>query len=1299
MKIAHRLWLSAAFPLLALLFISFQYYRQTLATGLGVAERQLHALPLLQDLMSLLEQVQTQRSHIPQSIIGTAIEPSVLIEESNKIQATLQMISARLGEHAGPLVSASWRKTQERLAPILEKAASGRMESFDTYLLASEAIVQQIDAIGTESNFSSGVERSAALNLLLSDLIPRLTDDLGLTRGLTVFHMTIDEKTTSDVSKISRYLSLSRFRFGRVMEKLARVEDMSPELSKDIVPLRDSLSRDFEAFSHSVESYLKDESSRQPAEIYDQASAAWQGTYSIFDRIFQEIEISLLQKIAGHRADLRNALIAGSLGVLLSALILFLVIASFLRSINRIVAETEKIASGDRKLAITSPPGNDEMSGLSRAVARMYEAICVTEEAIRRESERKMVISEIASKLQGEANSKGISATYLNCLADRLGTVFGAVYLYDPSNAELRSLAVYAPGQEFESRSVVKADKGLLGEALKARKTVLIEELTERNAAAAASGLLRILPEVLLLSPIIFEGEALAVIELGLLKRMDGEAKQLFDETLSAFAIRLKSTIARATLEGLYSQTREQSLELEERQRELEASNQDLEQKTQELEQQQVELETINQKLDQQRTALEHKNATVEAAHIDLERAQNELKRKADDLETASRYKSEFLANMSHELRSPLNSILIFSEMLAKNNHGSLRAKEVEFARSINSSGTDLLRLIEDILDLSKVEAGRLDINPERFDLDLLIAALDESFRPQAEGKGLGFSVVVEADVPRSWMTDQHRLNQILRNFLSNAIKFTDKGEVGLRIARAVSLAPGSSLDPALAIDLAVSDSGIGIRKEDQNKLFVAFQQIDAKSNRRFPGTGLGLSITKNLATCLGGYVGMDSVPGQGSVFRAVLPYELEKPGAPSATHLAKDEQAAPPQVLPLPPIPDDRASVAVNDKILLIIEDDGDFARYLVDNGRARGFKCIVARTGEDGLRDALIFRPTGIILDIKLPGMNGLSVLDRLTSDPMTKRIPVHVISAFEYQIEAQKYENVGYLRKPITHAQLQAIIDRFGGTSGELKRSILVVGREGKERDEVVQSIGKDVVRVTLADSGAAAIALLRDEAFDCIIMDVDLPEESAVDVLQKIKSLGGRETVPVIVLSDVELKPGMDTDVARFASSIIVRGDKGKERLLDEVSLFLHKVESALPSDVTRDLSATSEAFKGRQVLLVDDDMRNLFAIMTVLEGQGMIVQTATNGREAIDKLEGQPNFDIVLMDMMMPEVDGYQAMREIRKDRRFQKLPIIALTARAMKGEREDCLAAGASDYLSKPLKVDQLLALIKIWVA
>lgn len=1306
MKIAHRLWLSAAFPLLALLFISFQYYRQTLTTGLEVAERQRNVLPILFDLRTLLEQIQKQRTYIPQSIAGRPVESESLMKEGARIQESLDRIGLAFDRHPGPLVARAWSNTQERLAPILKRSNQGDLESFETYTLAAQAIVELFDAVGNESNFSSGVARSTALNLLLSDLIPHLADEVELTRGLTVFHLSIEERSAADINRINRYFSLSKFRFTRVMEKLSAVEDMSPDLARDIGPLRASLDRNFQIFSDAVDTFLKGDAIRQQNDVFEGGKEAWQDTFSIFDRIFKEIEGTLQKKISDYRNDLLKVLAVGFLCILMCAAILFFTITGLMRAINRIMSETERIASGERTIQISTPSGNDEMSSLGRGIAKMYESIRLTEEEIRRNSERSLIIARIAAKLQGEADTKGLSANYLNSVSDQLGIVFGAIYLYEAGPAELRSIAVYAPGREFESRLSVKASQSLLGEALKSEKPILIDGLNERNAAAAEAGFLRILPEVLLLAPVQFEGEALAVIELGLLKPMDENRMQIFEQTLSAFAIRLKSTIARATLEALYSQTQDQAQELEERQRELEASNQDLEQKTQELEQQQVELETINQKLDQQRLALEGKNASIEIAHVDLERAQVELQRRASDLEQASRYKSEFLANMSHELRSPLNGILIFSEILAKNDHGTLTAKEVEFSRSIHSSGTDLLRLIEDILDLSKVEAGRLEISPERFDLDDLLKALEGNLRAQAEGKGLQFRISVDPDVPRDWFTDQHRLNQILRNFLSNALKFTDKGEVALRISKAKSLRDGCGVDPSLAIELAVSDTGIGIKKDDQHKLFVPFQQIDAKSNRRFPGTGLGLSITQKLAVCLGGYVSMESEPGKGSIFRVILPYEMNTqttvsiPG-PNLRELSSsplDPRELSPAPPPSLPIADDRDSIGVNDRTLLIIEDDRAFAGYLVDNGRALGFKCIVACSGEDGLRDALAFRPSGIILDIKLPGMNGLSVLDRLRSEPATKRIPVHVISAFEYQIEARKHENVDFLKKPISHAQLQTVINKFGSRAGTATQRILVIGRKGRDQDDIAQSIAGQVDQVSLATSGPMAVERLQNEAFDCIIMDANAVQEEVVTVLQKIKGTAAQEALPIIVLSDSEFSPDLNSDISRLANSIIVRGEKAKERLLDEVSLFLHKVESDLPKEMERQLSMASESFQNRQVLLVDDDMRNLFAIMTVLEAQGMIVHTATNGREAIQKLDSLPKVDIVLMDMMMPEVDGYDATREIRKDSRFQNLPIIALTARAMKGEREECLAAGASDYLSKPLKVDQLLTLIKLWL-
>jgi signal transduction histidine kinase/CheY-like chemotaxis protein len=1298
MKLTHRLWLSAAFPLLALVFVSIQYYRQTTATVLDVAERQLEALPLVRQLYDLLLQVQAQRAHIPQAIVGTVTEAPALVREGASIQAAIDAIARALDKSSTkPLTATAWHETQAKLAPILAAAAQGRLESFDTYLAAAEAIAAQIDAVGLESSFSAGIARSTALNLLLSDLIPHLTDEIGLTRGLTVFHASIEQRTTADITRINSYLSVSKFRFGRVMEKLEDVSDFTPDLARDIEPLQAALDASFKRFAATVDAYLDHDAASDVALVYSQGDEALKNLQAVFDRVFQEVDTVLRRRIGEQRAEMRNAMAAGALGVALCIAVLALVVSSLVRTIHRVVGATERIASGDRKIDVPSPSGRDELSVLGRSISTMYRAICASEEALRREMDRKQLVADISLALQGELSPRALCEVYLRSLGERLGIVAGAVNLCDARAGGTLLVAVYGRADDPVAGGFAPT-RGFVGEVLKTGRPLTLTGLSERNAAAAATGLLRVVPESVLLAPVVFESETLAVVEVGVMKPWDADAAAAFDQTLSVFAVRLQASIARHTLEGLYNQTQEQARELEERQRELEAINQDLEQKTQELEQQQVELELVNRQLEGQRAELEERNASVEQARQALEVAQSELERKAGDLEQASRYKSEFLANMSHELRSPLNSILIFSDLLARNERSALLPKEVEFARSINTSGTDLLRLIEDILDLSKVEAGRLDIVAEPFTLeDDLVAELTRTFEPQAAAKGLRLDVEIASDVPRRWRTDRHRLGQVLRNFLSNAIKFTDAGTVTLRIARPAALDPTRGVDPRTAIELAVSDTGIGIKPEDQSKLFVAFQQIDAGSNRRFSGTGLGLSISQRVAGGLGGYVGMRSEPGRGSTFHVVVPCELD--GAPSASPAAAEVRTPPAPAPDLPPVPDDRDGIAADDRVMLIVEDDAAFATYLADNCRRRGFKCLVARSGEDGLRLAETFRPSGVILDIKLPGMNGLAVLDRLRSAPATRRTPVHVISAVDFRVDGQKHPHVGYLKKPVTPAQLAAVIDGMDGATGAAGRRIVVLAQAQREREEVAKIVRGHGARVRFAESGAAALDLLKAEPCDGVILDLDCVPEGAVETLRQIKSTAGNERLPVIILSDRELGPVLDTEIARYAGAVVVRGDKAKERLLDEVSLFLHSVDSTAPSQAPRELATTTSTFKGRHVLLVDDDMRNLFAIMTVLEAQGMTVQTATNGREALAALEGQETFDLVLMDMMMPEVDGYEAMRRIRTQERFQKLPIIALTARAMKGERDDCLAAGASDYLAKPLKIDQLLALISLWLA
>jgi CheY-like chemotaxis protein/signal transduction histidine kinase len=752
--------------------------------------------------------------------------------------------------------------------------------------------------------------------------------------------------------------------------------------------------------------------------------------------------------------------------------------------------------------------------------------------------------------------------------------------------------------------------------------------------------------------------------------------------------------------EGLLKQSQQLAAELQAQQRELQQTNEQLEQKAQQLAERNVEVEAKNQEIEQARRALEEK---------------------ATELALTSKYKSEFLANMSHELRTPLNSILILGQQLSDNPDGNLTGKQVEFARTIHGAGTDLLNLISDILDLSKIESGTVSVDAEEIFFSNLLDAIARPFRHDAENRGLSFEVKTAPNLDRSIITDSKRLQQVLKNLLSNAIKFTEKGGVTLTVLPAAS---GWSLDhPVLrhapaVVAFEVTDTGIGIVPEKQRIIFEAFQQADASTSRKYGGTGLGLAISRELANLLGGEIHLRSTPGLGSTFTLYLP--LTYVGAPvsarmpvQAASASETESAGAP--LPLAVLAgarlaerpatdlllDDRHDLKPGDTVLLIVEDDPHYARVMVDLARDNGFKVLVAMRGADALALAREYRPTAVSLDVFLPDMLGWTILSQLKQDPETRHIPVQIVTLDEDRQHGLARGAFSFLTKPTTTEGLEAALGRIRDFAQPRRKRLLVVEDNPAERLGVTELLGHDDIDIAAVDTGAEALSALREKSADCVVLDLKLPDMSGFEVLEKIRDDATLRDVPVVVFTGRELSPDEDAQLHTIARSVVVKGVESPERLLDETALFLHRVVSDLPPEKQRMLErlhSSDEDLVGRTVLLVDDDARNIFALSSVLERRGMKVLTATTGSEAISIIESRPELAIVLMDIMMPGMDGYETMQVIRANPAFRRLPIVALTAKAMKGDREKCLEAGASDYLAKPVNTEQLLSALRMWL-
>jgi CheY-like chemotaxis protein/signal transduction histidine kinase len=760
------------------------------------------------------------------------------------------------------------------------------------------------------------------------------------------------------------------------------------------------------------------------------------------------------------------------------------------------------------------------------------------------------------------------------------------------------------------------------------------------------------------------------------------------EQLTDSIGIVLNSIEATMQTEGLLKQSQQLAGELQTQQKELQQTNEQLEQKAQQLAERNVEVERKNQEIEQARRALEEK---------------------ATELSLTSKYKSEFLANMSHELRTPLNSILILGQQLTENPDGNLSPKQVEFARTIHGAGTDLLNLISDILDLSKIESGTVTVDAEEILTANLLDTVGRPFRHEAENRQLSFNIDVDPNLGRSIVTDSKRLQQVLKNLLSNAFKFTAEGGVRLNVSAAVggwsAEHPVLNHSPAV-VAFEVSDTGIGIPLEKQKLIFEAFQQADAGTSRKYGGTGLGLAISRELASLLGGEIHLRSTPGKGSTFILYLPLKYSGPTVAPRAQTPSPFASAPAQQVTaqervIEQLPDDRLNLEPGDAILLIVEDDPHYARVLIDLARDKGFKVLSAARGAEALDLAKQFQPTAVSLDVFLPDMLGWTVLSQLKHNPLTRHIPVQIITLDEDRQHALARGAFSFVNKPTTTEGVSAALSQIKEYARPRRKRLLIVEDNAAERMSIQELLDHNDIEIVTTDTGAGALSTLRDSPCDCVVLDLRLPDMSGFEVLDKIRADDSLSNVPVVVFTGRELSVEEDAELHTMARSIVVKGVESPERLLDETSLFLHRVITELPIEKQRmleKLNSSDEDLVGQTALLVDDDARNIFALSSVLERRGMKVLTATTGSEAVALVESNPEIAIVLMDIMMPQMDGYQTIGVIRENPAFRRLPIIALTAKAMKGDREKCLEAGASDYLAKPVNTEQLLLAIRMWL-
>jgi HAMP domain-containing protein/CheY-like chemotaxis protein/signal transduction histidine kinase len=967
-----------------------------------------------------------------------------------------------------------------------------------------------------------------------------------------------------------------------------------------------------------------------------------------------------------------------------------LLAANLTTQVRNIAEVATAVTKGDLTRSI-QVDARGEVAELKDNINTMIDNLRLTTDRNTEQDWLKTNLARFTNMLQGQRDLSTVGRLLLSELTPLVGAQLGVIYQVENADAPsgMRLLSAYADDGANGHPQRLRIGDGLIGQCAADKRRLLITEMPA-HAVPIGSALFKVVPKNIIVLPVLFESQVKAVIELASINAFTALQVTFLDQLTTNIGIVLNSIEATMQTEGLLTQSQQLAGELQTQQRELQTTNEQLEQKAQQLAERNVEVERKNQEIEQARRALEEK---------------------ASELALTSKYKSEFLANMSHELRTPLNSILILGQQLTDNPEGNLSPKQVEFARTIHGAGTDLLNLISDILDLSKIESGTVTVDAEEVFLSNLVDAIGRPFRHEADTRKLVFDTEIDPHLGRSIVTDSKRLQQVLKNLLSNAFKFTEHGGVRLSVTAAVG---GWSPDhPVLSqspgvVAFEVSDSGIGIPLEKQKIIFEAFQQADASTSRKYGGTGLGLAISRELSNLLGGEIQLRSTPGKGSTFTLYLPAKYVGPTSANRTMQEPAQRAHSAAMLPalapdrvIEQIADDRMEIEPGDSILLIVEDDPHYARVIMDLARDKGFKVLVAMRGADALDLAKQFQPNAVSLDVFLPDMLGWTVLSQLKQNPLTRHIPVQIITLDEDRQHALARGAFSFVTKPTTTEGVEAALARIKEYAQPRRKRLLVVEDNAAEQLSIGELLGSDDIDIIAVGTGAAALAALREQPCDCVVLDLRLPDMTGFEVLEQIRADHTLSDVPVVVFTGRELSAEEDAQLHTMARSIVVKGVESPERLLDETALFLHRVTTDLPPEKQRmleRLNSSDEDLVGKTALLVDDDARNIFALSSVLERRGMHVKTATTGREAIDLIDSTPDLAIVLMDIMMPEMDGYQTIGAIREKPPLRRLPIIALTAKAMKGDREKCLEAGASDYLAKPVNTEQLLSALRMWL-
>jgi len=1016
-----------------------------------------------------------------------------------------------------------------------------------------------------------------------------------------------------------------------------------------------------------------------------------------------------------------------------------------IESFRSVVSQADKIAQGDYSEEV-KPRSDKDTLGI--ALENMTRELRESSKEIHRQDWLKTGISELNARMSGKKELGELSKEVIEFMAVYLNAKVGLIYVKQEEKLVLQDS--YALKDDKKSFKEFQIGEGLVGQAAESKQMMEISQTSDADVPSIDLTIVGEKPKSFLVSPFSYEGELIGVVQIGKQRPFTDLEKQLFESAMESIAVAVNAAIAHSQLQELLTKSQKQQEKLKVQQEELRQTNDELEEQTKALkasentlQQQKEELSVINEELEERTKALEKEKEKIKVKNEQLEKARNQIEQKARDLEKASRYKSEFLANMSHELRTPLNSIMVLSQLLMRNDSGNLTDKQIEFAKTINTSGNDLLELINDILDLSKVESGKLQLNVEKVDIKEIANNIERIFTPVANKKDLDLKVEVEDNLPQFIYSDPQRVMQIIKNLMSNALKFTESGYVKLHIFKPESTTSFSTneLKKYGAVGIAVTDTGEGIPEDKKEMIFEAFQQADGTTSRKYGGTGLGLSITRSFTQLLRGEITLDSELGKGTTFTLYIPEQLKEAqdknqdkanvteseemdnihsasGENASESSSEKDQVQQPTAKEEKPTTkaakssikesgqeisvDDRDNIKEGDIFILIIEEEARLAQILYDMASKRGYKAIIAKDGENGIHYADYHSPSAIILSVDLPGIDGWEVMKRLKHSTSTRHIPVYFISAADNSLRAMSMGAIGYLTKPATENKLEKVFKKIDDVLNKKEKKVLVVDDESVVRKHVEGLLGKKGQKIKSVGKGSEAFKLLKAEIFDLVILDLGLEDMSGFDLLEMIKKESQIDYVPVIVYTGQKIGEDEEKALKKYAESIIIKGAHSSERLLAEATLFLHKSEAELPREKQQVLhnliNDKGDVLKGKKVLAVDDDVRNLFALSSVLNSYGMQVDMAKNGKSALDKIKENKDYDLVLMDIMMPEMDGYEAIRRIRNIPEFKSLPVIALTAKAMKNDREKSMAAGASEYISKPVDNEKLLSMMRVWL-